>query len=373
MIEGVNYIQATTADSYRKMKNARSGGVSKKTGSNGDRFHCAVCDKSYLRKRHLQRHMRDECIGIPPRFSCDLCPSRFRRKYHMVRHLTSKHGVPPAIAQQASGNSHRNQSSCLSPSIHKDEHVVICTMTGENLSLNQQQQQQHNLNSCDNGLPENLTMRKENYESKPPLYLNPHHHHHHHLNGGGADSASPSHITSGDSGSDCNGGDTTGSSPIPGRHIIHMPTYGLTGAITAISAAAAHVEEKDAKILLEAAAAAAQAAAVAAANNTQHSPVEGNENIAKNQLPTTLATYKTAANPLIITTSPGNNANELQFIKAEPLTPTKAASTSAATTSSANMNMLDEEWKMKLSLQLISNSLLKERLMNTMPFAYQNK
>ncbi|XP_037923501.1 longitudinals lacking protein, isoforms A/B/D/L isoform X5 [Hermetia illucens] len=59
-----------------------------------ERFPCAVCGKSYLRKRHLQRHMRDECIGIPPRFQCDLCPSRFRRKYHMVRHMTSKHGIP---------------------------------------------------------------------------------------------------------------------------------------------------------------------------------------------------------------------------------------------------------------------------------------
>uniref|UniRef100_A0A182M9G8 C2H2-type domain-containing protein n=1 Tax=Anopheles culicifacies TaxID=139723 RepID=A0A182M9G8_9DIPT len=57
------------------------------------RFRCAVCDKSYLRKRHLQRHMRDECIGIPPRFHCDHCESKFRRKYHLVRHMLSKHGI----------------------------------------------------------------------------------------------------------------------------------------------------------------------------------------------------------------------------------------------------------------------------------------
>lgn len=58
------------------------------------RFPCNVCNKSYLRKRHLQRHMRDECIGIPPRFHCEYCPSKFRRKYHLVRHLSSKHGIP---------------------------------------------------------------------------------------------------------------------------------------------------------------------------------------------------------------------------------------------------------------------------------------
>lgn len=58
-----------------------------------ERFFCPICHKSYLRKRHLQRHMRDECIGIPPRFHCEICPSKFRRKYHLVRHLHSKHGI----------------------------------------------------------------------------------------------------------------------------------------------------------------------------------------------------------------------------------------------------------------------------------------
>lgn len=66
-----------------------------------ERFPCPTCGKSYLRRRHLQRHMRDECIGIPPRFHCELCPSKFRRKYHLVRHLSSKHGIitPPTPLQ----------------------------------------------------------------------------------------------------------------------------------------------------------------------------------------------------------------------------------------------------------------------------------
>lgn len=75
-----------------------------------ERFPCSICGKSYLRKRHLQRHMRDECIGIPPRFHCELCPSKFRRKYHLVRHLSSKHGqVMPSqnslIQQRNTGSS----------------------------------------------------------------------------------------------------------------------------------------------------------------------------------------------------------------------------------------------------------------------------
>lgn len=71
-----------------------SGGLDMSGGDGGgQRFFCTVCDKSYLRKRHLQRHMRDECIGIPPRFQCSMCTSKFRRKYHLVRHLNSKHAV----------------------------------------------------------------------------------------------------------------------------------------------------------------------------------------------------------------------------------------------------------------------------------------
>lgn len=72
---------------------ANNGDSDRDTLDNGQRFFCTVCDKSYLRKRHLQRHMRDECIGIPPRFQCSMCTSKFRRKYHLVRHLNSKHAV----------------------------------------------------------------------------------------------------------------------------------------------------------------------------------------------------------------------------------------------------------------------------------------
>uniref|UniRef100_A0A182WMF4 C2H2-type domain-containing protein n=1 Tax=Anopheles minimus TaxID=112268 RepID=A0A182WMF4_9DIPT len=74
------------------------------------RFRCAVCDKSYLRKRHLQRHMRDECIGIPPRFHCDHCESKFRRKYHLVRHMLSKHGIQMEPGPMKPGSSATNGS-----------------------------------------------------------------------------------------------------------------------------------------------------------------------------------------------------------------------------------------------------------------------
>jgi uncharacterized Zn-finger protein len=75
-------------------------GSSQENGTQ-ERFSCSVCGKSYLRKRHLQRHTRDECVNIPPRFHCELCPSKFRRKYHLVRHMASKHGqIMPTTPQQ---------------------------------------------------------------------------------------------------------------------------------------------------------------------------------------------------------------------------------------------------------------------------------
>lgn len=367
------------------------------SGGMQERFACAVCGKSYLRKRHLQRHMRDECIGIPPRFSCDLCPSRFRRKYHMVRHLTSKHGIPMAIAQQTTGNRSGGGGGGMLKSHDGGDY------------------------ECKSPIPENLTMRKDNYEHEHPQphpHPNTQHHQHlaashlQHLNfnqmGGGG--SSPSHLTSGDSGSDCNGGGTAGTSPIPPAHVMPMPKYGLTGAITAISAAAAHVEEKDAKILLEAAAAAAaaHAAATTVSNNTNTTAGvitnsvshEDNENVANNTQHTNANVQNgndnAAAATASVICSPTNNLSSntaaatgfngledltpthvmdnsavhinanniatanMPIVKSEPLTPTKTAA----------LNMLDDEWKMKLSLQLISNSLLKERLMNTMPFAY---
>uniref|UniRef100_A0A1I8P091 BTB domain-containing protein n=1 Tax=Stomoxys calcitrans TaxID=35570 RepID=A0A1I8P091_STOCA len=371
-------------------------------GGFAERFACAVCGKSYLRKRHLQRHMRDECIGIPPRFSCDLCPSRFRRKYHMVRHLTSKHGIPVAIAQQTTGNRPGTNAMAAGGGAVKKE-------LGEEAR-------------CQSPMPENLTIRKESYDEhqEHPLSATNLHLQQHHLSqlngiGGGAGAAaggsSPSHITSGDSGSDCNGGGTAGTSPIPPAHVMPIPTYGLTGAITAISAAAAHVEEKDAKILLEAAAAAAAAHAAATASATaaasnlhkasnENNPptLEGNENMANNtqvlhsnssmvamngaeaavglQQPEDHLTViagiggekpsmdnsKASVSAAATTTATSAPAAAAAVVKSEPLTPSKTAA----------MNMLDDEWKMKLSLQLISNSLLKERLMNTMPFAYNN-
>ncbi|XP_034653824.1 longitudinals lacking protein, isoforms H/M/V isoform X9 [Drosophila subobscura] len=273
-----------------------SDDVDQDSDNNKERFHCAVCNKSYLRKRHLQRHMRDECIGIPPRFNCEFCSSRFRRKYHMVRHLVSKHGIPPAIAQLTTGSGSRSSSGRDSMS------GSVLDLKPGNLGLHMGGDcgasvgSAGSLNDCESPIPENLSLRKENYENENL------------------------------SGSRC-------TSPLP-PHIGAIPTYGLTGAITAISAAAAVVEEQAAA----AAAAAAEAAAMAKNNND----VGG------------------GAGVVAAGGAEGGSATELMNIKPEPVTPSKV------------QHLMSEDWNMKLGLQIISNSLLKERLMNTMPFAYNN-
>ncbi|KAL9913391.1 longitudinals lacking isoform 4-T4 [Glossina fuscipes fuscipes] len=326
----------------------------------GPRFSCGICGKSYLRKRHLQRHSRDECIGIPPRFNCELCPSRFRRKYHMVRHLVSKHGVPQNIAQQTTGN-RSNQLSRTSRSGNSrgggggvkggrgggggGQHEQI---VGENTTKILNKIKTESLcenvdpvnNGCDDGydLPENLSIRKDKNCVKFPIYV-------------------PNQINlatgCGNSGGECasdgNASNETGNTPEPPiTHLGSMPTYGLSGAITAISAAANQVEENDAKMLLEAAAVAVQAASSSsAASAAMDAPGPSSENIDGRNSSTSLTM------PVSINNIKSENSESFPVNK-------------------SSLTSLEEEWKMKLSLQIISNSILKDRLMNSMPFAYQN-
>lgn len=61
------------------------------SGRPDNRFYCNVCGRNYLRKANLLRHVRHECIGIPPQFECNHCTSRYRRKEDLVRHIRNKH------------------------------------------------------------------------------------------------------------------------------------------------------------------------------------------------------------------------------------------------------------------------------------------
>lgn len=61
-----------------------------------NRFACQKCNKSYKNKRHLYRHVKEECVDVVPRFQCQLCYTLFRRKYHLIRHMENKHSLTDA-------------------------------------------------------------------------------------------------------------------------------------------------------------------------------------------------------------------------------------------------------------------------------------
>lgn len=143
MIENVTCTPAV----FFNMKNDGTSSNAGDSQNTGERFFCTVCGKNYLRKRHLQRHMRDECIGIPPRFECEFCPSKFRRKYHLVRHLNSRHSE--SITEEHSGiivnnrsrsNGKHEQHDQIHNAIDNDENddigAVNLNIKKENLSMN---------------------------------------------------------------------------------------------------------------------------------------------------------------------------------------------------------------------------------------------
>ena len=64
--------------------------------NDGDqRYYCNVCGRNYLRKANLVRHVRHECIGVPPHFNCNICSAKYRRKEDLVRHIRTKHNMMP--------------------------------------------------------------------------------------------------------------------------------------------------------------------------------------------------------------------------------------------------------------------------------------
>lgn len=53
-------------------------------------FTCDNCNRRYIRKDSLQRHILWEC-GKEPKFQCPFCPQKCKRKTHHVRHMQRQH------------------------------------------------------------------------------------------------------------------------------------------------------------------------------------------------------------------------------------------------------------------------------------------
>ncbi|KAK5641994.1 hypothetical protein RI129_008161 [Pyrocoelia pectoralis] len=53
-------------------------------------FHCSTCQKKYLSKTALNRHIKYDC-GKEPMFRCYQCTYRAHQKVHLQKHLLKMH------------------------------------------------------------------------------------------------------------------------------------------------------------------------------------------------------------------------------------------------------------------------------------------
>nr|XP_023019700.1 longitudinals lacking protein, isoforms A/B/D/L isoform X5 [Leptinotarsa decemlineata] len=62
----------------------------KKTNRIRGNFQCPQCNRNYIRKDSLQRHLTYEC-GKEPMFQCPFCPQKCKRRGHQLRHVRRQH------------------------------------------------------------------------------------------------------------------------------------------------------------------------------------------------------------------------------------------------------------------------------------------
>ena len=55
------------------------------------KYQCELCDKSYLEKDSLDRHMQYKHRKKPTKFKCEVCESTFSYESSLVRHIKKKH------------------------------------------------------------------------------------------------------------------------------------------------------------------------------------------------------------------------------------------------------------------------------------------
>lgn len=51
---------------------------------------CMKCHRKYKNRKHLIRHLRDEC-GVDPKFLCPHCPYRCKHKQALKSHIRYRH------------------------------------------------------------------------------------------------------------------------------------------------------------------------------------------------------------------------------------------------------------------------------------------
>lgn len=74
---------AANFEEYSQLKVFNHGNV---------RYGCSRCQKIYLQKKTLGRHLRFDC-GQSPAFECQMCPKKFKHGYILLKHMRQIHDV----------------------------------------------------------------------------------------------------------------------------------------------------------------------------------------------------------------------------------------------------------------------------------------
>ncbi|XP_033209046.1 zinc finger protein 677-like [Belonocnema kinseyi] len=64
--------------------------IQESSQTTGQKYKCEKCARSYIQKKHLNRHEKFEC-GVIPRFRCTFCAKLFKRKYDLNNHVDRMH------------------------------------------------------------------------------------------------------------------------------------------------------------------------------------------------------------------------------------------------------------------------------------------
>ena len=73
-------IYVSTMEEYRELK----------VFSDGIRYGCSKCSKTYCQKKTLGRHLRFDC-GKSPSFSCRVCLKPYKHGYLVIKHMRQSH------------------------------------------------------------------------------------------------------------------------------------------------------------------------------------------------------------------------------------------------------------------------------------------
>lgn len=74
---------AATFEEYTKLKVFNHENI---------RYGCTRCQKTYLQKKTLGRHLRFDC-GQSPSFTCQICQKKFKHGYILLKHMRHTHDI----------------------------------------------------------------------------------------------------------------------------------------------------------------------------------------------------------------------------------------------------------------------------------------